>query len=160
MIAEEGTVTIREVNTNGGKDRKEINNCNFDGRKHRSTGGVRALNPQQGSRGQARDGQSDHRQQIDGIARKSQQIGNANITGNAKHHGRMCGGGALGSLHVAQGVNGAGQTGRKQAGTSGVRDVEVITLDDFESDGEILEEEAELIRLIQRRIGRKRSHVF
>ena len=36
----------------------------------------------------------------------------------------------------------------------------MITLDDSESDGEMLEEEAELVRLIQRRLGRKRSHVF
>ena len=48
---EEDTVTIREVNTNGVNIRKEINNC--DGRNHCSNGGVRALNPQQRSQGQA-----------------------------------------------------------------------------------------------------------
>ena len=52
-----------------------------------------------------------------------------------------------------------GKTGRRKPGTLGEREIEVITLDDS-SDGEVLEEEAELIRLIQRRIGRKRSHVF
>ena len=36
--AEEDTVTIREVNTNGGNIGKELNNC--DGRNHRSNGGV------------------------------------------------------------------------------------------------------------------------
>ena len=52
-----------------------------------------------------------------------------------------------------------GRSGRRKTDTSGEREIEVITLDDS-SDGENLEEEAELIRLIQRRIGRKRSHVF
>ena len=47
-----------------------------------------------------------------------------------QHRGRMPGGEALGSLHMAQGAHGAGQTGRRQAGTSGVRDVEVISLED------------------------------
>ena len=71
----------------------------------------------------------------------------------------MPGGEALGSLHMAQGAHGAGQTGRRQAGTSGVRNVEIVTLDDSESDGETLEEmEAELVRMIQRRLWRKCSH--
>ena len=112
---------------------------------------MRARNPKQGSRGEARDDQSEH---------KLQQTGNENSSGDNKHRRRMCGGGALGSLHMAQGANGAGQTGRRKAGTSGGRDVEVITLDDSESNGEMSEEEAELVRLIQRRLGRKRSHVF
>ena len=79
------------------------------------------------------DGQSDH---------KVQQTSYGNSSGDS------------------QGANGTGKTGRRKAGTSGGRDVEVITLDDSESDGEMLEEEAELVRLIQRRLGRKRSHVF
>ena len=90
------------------------------------------------------------------------RVGNANITRDAnrvQHRGRMSGGEALGSLRMAQGAHGAGQTGRRQAGTSGVRNVEIVTIDDSESDDETLEEmEAELVRMIQRRLGRKRSH--
>ena len=55
-----------------------------------------------------------------------------------------------------------GSSGRRKTDTLGEREIEVITLDDS-SDGETLEdleEESELIRLIQRRIGRKRSHEF
>ena len=59
----------------------------------------------------------------------------------------------------SQGANRMGRSGRRKTDTSGEREIEVITLDDS-SDGENLEEEAELIRLIQRRIGRKRSHVI
>ena len=71
----------------------------------------------------------------------------------------MSGGEALGSLRMAQGAHGAGQTGRRQAGTSGVRNVEIVTLDDSESDGETLEEmEEKLAKMIQRRLGRKCSH--
>ena len=90
------------------------------------------------------------------------RVGNANITYDAnrfQHRGRMPGGEALGSLHMAQGAHGTGQTGRMQAGTSGVRNVEIVTLDDSESDGETLEEKAELVRMIQRRLGRKRSQL-
>ena len=50
-----------------------------------------------------------------------------------------------------------GRIGRRKTDASGEREIEVITLDDS-SDGETvddLEEEAELIRLIQRRISRK-----
>ena len=69
--AEEDSVTICEVNTNGGNIRKELNNC--DGRPHRSNCGVRALNPQQRSQGQAQDGQSDHRPHVGFRAQNSQQ---------------------------------------------------------------------------------------
>ena len=90
------------------------------------------------------------------------RVGNANITQDAnrfQHRGRMPRGEALGSLNMAQGAHGAGQTGWRQAGTSGVRNVEIVTLDDSESDGETLEEmEAELVKMIQKRLGRKRSH--
>ena len=90
------------------------------------------------------------------------RAGNANITQDAnriQHRGRMSRGEALGSLNMAQGAHGAGQTGRRQAGTSGVRNVEIVTLDDSESDGETLEEmEEKLAKMIQRRLGRKRSH--
>ena len=97
--AEEDTVTIREVNTNGGNIRKELNNC--DGRNHRSNGGViplnlqqrsqgqarAGLNPQQRSQGQAQDGQPDHRPNVGFRAGNSQQRipgqGNGNITRDA-----------------------------------------------------------------------------
>ena len=66
---------------------------------------------------------------------------------------------SLGPLHMAHGAQGAGPTRRRQAGTSGVRNVEIVTLDDSESDGETLQEmEEKLARMIQRRLGRKRSH--
>ena len=57
----------------------------------------------------------------------------------------------------SQGANRVGRIGRRKTDASGEREIEVITLDDS-SDGETvddLEEEAELIRLIQRRISRK-----
>ena len=71
---------------------------------------------------------------------------------NRVHRGRMSGGEALGSLRMAQGAHGAGQTGRRPA-------VETVTLDDSDSDNETLEEmEAKLVRMIEQRLKRKRSH--
>ena len=52
-----------------------------------------------------------------------------------------------------------GRSGRRKTDTLGDREIKVITLD-ASSDRENLKEEAELIPLIQRRIAKKRSHVF
>ena len=83
------------------------------------------------------------------------RAGNANITQDAnriQHRGRMSRGEALGSLNMAQGAHGAGQTGRRRV-------VETVTLDDSDSDNESLEEmEAQLAWMIEQRLKRKRSH--
>ena len=99
------------------------------------------------------------------------RAGQSNITRDSnrfQHRGRLPKastmvqerqGESLGQLHMAHGAQGAGPTRRRQAGTSGVRNVEIVTIDESESDDETLEEmEAELVRMIQRRLGRKRSH--
>ena len=73
--------------------------------------------------------------------------------------------GKLGSLHMAQGsgTQGAGvpMRRRKAAGISGVRNraVEIVTLTDSDSEDETLDElEAELLRMVEKKFGRKRSH--
>ena len=72
-------------------------------------------------------------------------------------------GGSLGSLHMAQGSGTQGAGGpmrrRQAAGISGVRNraVEIITLTDSE-DEELDELEARLLRMVEKRNGRKRSH--
>ena len=61
------------------------------------------------------------------------------------------------SYDGSRGTGGAGRIGRRKPDDSGNGEMEVITLEDS-SDGEMvddLEEEAELIRLIQRRISMK-----
>ena len=69
--------------------------------------------------------------------------------------------GSVGSLHTAQnGTQGAGPTRRRQTGISGVRNkaVEIVTLDSDSEDETLEEMEAELVRMVERRLGRKRSH--
>ena len=74
-------------------------------------------------------------------------------------------GGSLGSLHMAQGSGTQGAGGpmrrRQAAGISGVRNraVEIITLTDSDSEDEELDVlEARLLRMVEKRNGRKRSH--
>ena len=74
-------------------------------------------------------------------------------------------GGSLGSLHMAQGSGTQGAGGpmrrRQAAGISGVRNraVEIVTLTDSDSEDETLDElEAELLRMVEKKYGRKRSH--
>ena len=75
------------------------------------------------------------------------RVGDANMV----HRGRMSGSEALGSLRMAHGAHGAGQAGRRRV-------VETVTLDS-DSDNETLEEmEAKLVRMIEQRLKRKRSH--
>ena len=74
-------------------------------------------------------------------------------------------GGSLGSLHMAQGSGTQGAGGpmrqRQAAGISGVRNkaVEIITLTDSEDEDELDELEARLLRMVERRNGRKRSQL-
>ena len=73
--------------------------------------------------------------------------------------------GSPGSLHMAQGSGTLGAGGpmrrRQAAGISGVRNraVEIVTLTDSDSEDETLDElEAELLRMVEKKYGRKRSH--
>ena len=71
-------------------------------------------------------------------------------------------GGSLGSLHMAQnGTQGAGPMRWRQAtGISGARNkaVEIVTLDSDSEDETLEEMQAELVRMVERKLGRKRSH--
>ena len=103
------------------------------------------------------------------------RAGQSNITryvNQSQHYGRMPKAstvqgrqvGSLGSLHMAQnGTQGAGGPMRRRqaAGISGVRNraVEIVTLTDSDSEDETLDElEAELLRMVEKKYGRKRSH--
>ena len=126
LEVDNGTITLKEVNTSEGKACEE--HCKCDGRKHHARA-------RKSKRGQTLNGSSN---------RDVHQTSNGSSSGDS------------------QGANRMGRSGRRKTDTSVEREIEVITLDDS-SDGETmedLEEEAELIRLIQRRIGRKRSHEF
>ena len=154
-----------------------------DGKDHRSNFGFRALNSQQRSSGQdMRAGQSnDHRSNFGFRALNSQQrisgqdmrAGQSNITrdvNQSQHYGRMPKAstvqgrqvGSLGSLHTAQnGTQGAGPMRRRQAaGISGARNkaVEIVTLDSDSEDETFEEMQTELVRMVERKLGRKRSH--
>ena len=82
----------------------------------------------------------------------SKQSSDGNNGNGSKHNGNNS---TLSSGHI--GGRGTGVAGRRESDDSGNGEMEVITLEDS-SDGETaseLEEEAQLIRLIQKRIGRK-----
>ena len=104
------------------------------------------------------------------------RVGPSNVTqyvNPSQHYGRMPKAstgqgrqvGSLGSLHMAQGNGTQGAGGpmrrRQAAGISGARNraVEIVTLTDSDSEDEALDVlEAELLRIVEKRNGKKRSH--
>ena len=175
--ADEDVVTIREVNR-GNVPRENNGDGRTSGRSHqqrnqgqaeqyRSTGGC--INPQQRNQGQAEQyrstggGRSLMQQRSQARAGYRQNVGFFKAGNlhrpagqgvrvgdtNMAHHGRMSGQ-ALGSRRRAPGAR-DGQAGRGRV-------VETVTLDS-DSDNETLEEmEAKLVRMIEQRLKRKRSH--
>ena len=162
MRIEAGDVRYtRKALTNQGTGRNHVtrnvesSNQPRDGKDLRSNFGFRASNSQQRISGQ------------------DTRAGPSNVTryvNQSQHYGRMPKAstgqgrqvGSLGSLHMAQnGTQGAGPMRRRQAaGISGARNkaVEIVTLDSDSEDETLEELEAELLRMVERKLGRKRSH--
>ena len=150
------TITLKEVTTS--EACKDDCECNWRRRNAKSRKSRRARARARASKIGTSNEASEVSHHFDGSksnGNSSKQSSDGNNCNGSKYNGNSS---TSSSSYVgSRGTGVAGRSGRRETDDSGNGEMEVITLEDS-SDGETaseLEEEAQLIRLIQKRIGRK-----